>query len=124
MKEEFEPKSVMEMSGGAILERVNVEMARVIENILDPNAKADAKRKITVTLELTPSSDRKNITVKTTAKSTLVPTDAVTTSLFIAGKPLSGEMAIYEAVPQVPGQLGIDGSEQSRPKILKIPYAG
>ncbi len=124
MKEEFEAKSVMEMSGGAILERVNVEMARVVENILDPNAKADAKRKITVTLELTPSADRKNITVKTTAKSTLVPTDAVTTSLFIAGKPLSGEMAIYEAVPQVPGQIGMDGAEQSKPKILKIPYAG
>ncbi len=42
MTEEFEAKSVMEMSGGAILERVNVEMARVIENILDPNAKAEA----------------------------------------------------------------------------------
>lgn len=124
MTEELEAKSVMEMSGGAILERVNVEMARVIENILDPNAKAEAKRKITATLELTPSADRKSITVKTTVKSTLVPTDAVTTSLFIAGRPISGEMAIYEATPQVPGQLGMSGAEQERPKILKLPNAG
>lgn len=122
--ENEERKSIMEMSSGAILELVDKEMSRVIDNILDPNAKADAKRKITITLELTPSADRRNITTKTTAKSTLVPTDAVTTNLVIAGKPLTGELAIYEAVAQIPGQMGMDGGEQHGPKILRIPKAG
>lgn len=124
MAEKSEQMSVLEMSQGAIMELVDREMSRVVENIVDPNAKADAKRKIVVTLELTPSADRKIITVKSSAKSTLVPTDAVTTNLVIAGRPLTGEMAIYEAVAQVPGQIGLDGGEQERPRILKVPKVG
>ena len=69
--EQFDKKSILEMSMGAILERVDYEMGRVLENILDPNTKATAKRKITVGLELVPSADRKTITVLTTAKAAL-----------------------------------------------------
>lgn len=60
MNEQFDKKSILEMSMGAILERVDYEMGRVLDNIIDPNTKATAKRKITVNLELIPSSDRKN----------------------------------------------------------------
>lgn len=105
---------------GAILERVDYEMGRVLENILDPNTKATAKRKITVGLELVPSADRKTITVLTTAKAALVPTDPVTTSLFITSAPNTGEMVVAEMVPQVPGQIFMDGDEQGQPKILKF----
>ena len=104
---ELEKKSILEMSMGAILERVDYEMGKVIDNILDPNTKPTGKRKITVGLELIPSADRKTITVQTTAKSTLVPTDPITTSLYITNQPGTGEMVVAEMVPQVPGQLGI-----------------
>lgn len=105
---------------GAILERVDYEMGRALENVLDPNTKPTAKRKITVGLELVPSADRKTITVLTTAKATLVPTDPVTTSLFITSAPNTGEMVVAEMVPQVPGQIFMDGDEQGQPKILKF----
>ena len=105
---------------GAILERVDYEMGRVIDNILDPNTKPTGKRKITVGLELIPSADRKTITVQTTAKSTLVPTDPITTSLYITSQPNTGEMVVAEMVPQVPGQLALDGEVQGHPKILKF----
>ena len=105
---------------GAILERVDYEMGRVLENVLDPNTKATAKRKITVGLELVPSADRKTITVLTTAKAALVPTDPVTTSHFITSAPNTGEMVVAEMVPQVPGQIFMDGDEQGQPKILKF----
>ena len=117
----MDTKSIIEMSRGAILERVNYEMGKVIKNILDPNTKADAKRKISLTLELTPSADRKQITVKTTAKCSLVPTEPITTGLFITTQPGSGEMVVAEMVPQVPGQLDLYGGEQDEPKILKLP---
>ena len=110
--EQFDKKSILEMSMGAILERVDYEMGRVLENVLDPNTKATAKRKITVGLELVPSADRKTITVLTTAKAALVPTDPVTTSLFITSAPNTGEMVVAEMVPQVPGQIFMDGDEQ------------
>ena len=117
---ELEKKSILEMSMGAILERVDYEMGKVIDNILDHNTKPTGKRKITVGLELIPSADRKTITVQTTAKSTLVPTDPITTSLYITNQPGTGEMVVAEMVPQVPGQLGMDGGEQDRPKVLKF----
>lgn len=117
---ELDKKSILEMAMGAIQERVDYEMGKVVENVLDVNTRADAKRKITVTLELLPDNTRKNIRVMATAKSTLVSTNPIATSLFITSDPSSGEMVIAEMVPQVPGQIGFDGHEQDRPKLLKI----
>lgn len=123
MNEKLDKKSILEMSMGAILERVDYEMGKIIDNILDPNTSPTGKRKITVGLVIIPSADRRTITVQTTAKSTLVPTDPVTTSLFITTQPGSGEMVVAEMVPQVPGQVAMDGSEQEQPKILNFKRA-
>lgn len=123
MSEMLDKTSILEMSRGAILERVDYEMGKVISNILDINTKATGKRKITVTLELVPSADRSSINVQTTAKSTLVPTDPVSTNLYITNQPATGEMVVAEMVPQVPGQMSMDGVQQSEPKILSFKQA-
>ncbi len=120
MTEELDKRSILEMSRGAILERADYEMGKVIDNILDINTKPTAKRKLTITLELVPSSDRRTVTVNTTAKSTLCPTDPVTTSLCISGNPSTGEMEVVEMVAQVPGQVSMGGETQDEPKILKF----
>ena len=118
-------KSILQMAMGAIEERVDYEMRRVIDNIIDPNTKATGKRKVNIILELTPDDERKVIRVSATAKSTLVATNPIATSLYVTTVPGSGgEMAIYEMTPQVPGQMGMDGSEQGDPKILRIPRVG
>lgn len=91
MSDQLDKKSILEMSMGAILERVDYEMGKVMDNILDPNTKATAKRKI-----------------------------PVTTSLYITNAPSTGELLVAEMVPQVPGQLALDGEEQDHPKILKF----
>lgn len=116
---EMDRKSILEMSRGAILERVDYEMGRVIDNILDPNTAAAKKRKVTITLELTPDDERRQIAVQTQAKSTLVPTTPIVTSLYVTGD-ANGEMAVVEMVPQIPGQLDIGGEEQESPKLLKF----
>lgn len=121
MNEQYESKSIMEMARGAILERADFEMERVPKNIQDPNTSPTAKRKITVSLELLPSADRKTIIVKATAKSVLVPTDPVVTSLAMSGAPGTGEAQIFEMTPQIPGQYSIDGTVQEPPKVLKLP---
>ena len=123
MNEQLNKKSILEMSMGAILERVDYEMGKVIKNILDPNTKPTAKRKITVVLELTPTADRSGITVQSVAKCALVPTEPVTTSLCITSAPSTGEMIVAEMVPQIPGQMTLDGGEQSQPQILKFKRA-
>ena len=111
--------SIMRMARGAFEERVDYEMDKVIQNILDPNTKATAKRKITLTIELTPDDERRQIQVSVTAKSTLAATNPVATSLYVTGDG-NGELVVAEMVPQVPGQLNMDGTQQEQPKLLKL----
>ena len=116
---ELERKSILEMAMGAIQERVDYEMARVVDNILDINTKPTGKRQLTVTVDLIPDDDRRNISVSAVAKSKLQPTNPIKTSLFVtSGK--GGELIVAEMVPQIPGQLDMQGGEQQDPKILKL----
>lgn len=108
-------KSILQMARGAIQERADYEMSRLLANILDANTSATAKRKLTITLELKPDDTRQNIGVSVTAKSTLAATSPVTTSLYVAD-----EDTVVEMVPQIPGQTSINGGEQEAPPSLKL----
>ena len=103
-------KSILQMARGAIQERADYEMARILANIMDANTSATVKRKLTLTLELKPDDTRQNIAVSVTAKSTLAATNPVTTALYVAD-----EETVVEMVPQIPGQFGIDGTEEEAP---------
>lgn len=114
--------SILDMATGAIKERVDYDVTKVIDNILDLNTKAKAKRKITLTIEFAPEEDRKKIAISVTSKPTLCPTNPVSTALaFVPGR--EGEAQLVEMVPQVPGQMALDGSEQVAPKLLKLSAA-
>lgn len=117
---EITKKSILETGRGSIMERVDYEMSKVLDNILDVNTKATAKRKITVTLEITPDDDRGGFTLGTTSKSTLAPTNPVRTSFCILGDRNTGEVQIVENTPQVPGQLNLDGEESEPPVVLNV----
>ena len=99
--------SIMRMARGAFEERVDYEMDKVIQNILDPNTKATAKRKITLTIELTPDDERRQIQVSVTAKSTLAATNPVATSLYVTGDS-NGELVVAEMVPQAVSYTHLD----------------
>lgn len=116
---EMEKKSILDMAMGAIKERVDYEMGKVITNILDPNTKATSKRRVVVTIDLVPDSKREGIHISATSTSKLVPTDPVETSLYV-GTDAQGELIIAEMVPQIPGQQSLDGTEQQEAKILRI----
>ena len=116
---ELKRDSILRMAAGAIEEKVDYEVSRVIDNILDLNTQPDAKRKIVITLEFKPDAERKHIAIAATAKSTLVPTAAVATAMIITADG-NGEMVVAEMVPQIPGQLSMSGTEQPQPKILRL----
>ena len=59
MNHETQRASILQMAQGAFQERVDYEMQRCVDNILDVNTKATAKRKITLTIELTPAETLK-----------------------------------------------------------------
>ena len=83
MNHETQRASILQMAQGAFQERVDYEMQRCVDNILDVNTKATAKRKITLTIELTPDDDRRQIRVNVVAKATLAATNPVATALCV-----------------------------------------
>lgn len=111
--------SILQMVNGAVQERVDYEVGKVIDNILDVNTEAKAKRKVVLTIELKPDENRQVISMTASAKSALAPVTPVGTSLVITADG-NGEMVVAEVVPQVPGQLNIEGNEQVAPKLLKL----
>lgn len=114
------PKSLLEMASGAFMERVDYEMPRIIDNILDPNTQASAKRKITITMEFIPDEDRSTIITNFSIKSALAPTNPARTTLYIAGDNASGELTVVEMTPQIPGQTDLYGGEKEAPPVLKL----
>lgn len=115
----MDKKSILEMAMGAFQERADYEMSKIIDNILDPNTNATKKRTLTVTIEITPDSERQNLRVHTTVKSKLEPTNPVSTALYISGDQ-NGEPTVVEMVPQIPGQMSVNGYEQPEPAVLRI----
>lgn len=117
---ELDKASLLEMAGGAIKERADFELTKAIENILDVNTDPTTKRIINIKLTLAPDAERKMISVTAQASSKLAPTVAVQTALCLTGEKLNGEAVVAEMVPQIPGQMLIDGGEQPQPKIMKL----
>ena len=111
--------SLLQMAKGAIQERVDYEVTRVVDNLLDMNTEAKAKRKVVLTITMVTDDDRRVVKVEASAKSTLAPVTPIGTSLVITADG-NGEMMLAEIVPQVPGQISMTGEVQEAPKILKI----
>ena len=111
--------SILDMAKGAISERVDYEMGRVIQNILDPNTDPRKARKITVELTFIPSADRTFIQVGAVAKSKLEATTMIQTSLSTY-TPIDGIPQFIENMSEAPGQTSLDGLETAPPKILQF----
>ena len=117
MNEQNQRDSIMSMARGAFEERVDYEMDKVIQNILDPNTKATAKRKITLTIELTPDDERRTIGVSVTAKSTLAATNPVATALYVTSGARPNEHGRHaaggpEAPEARPARINTHNTEQ------------
>lgn len=117
---EFEKKSLLQMARGAFLEIFDAEMSKVLDNILDPNTKATGKRKLTVDFTFVPDDNRQTIGVTFQCKPKLEPINPAVTSLYVTGEPNTGEVTAVEMVPNIPGQLSMEGGEQEAPPVLRI----
>lgn len=120
----MEIKSILEMARGAIMEQVDIETSKVVDNIIDPNTDPKKKRTITLKVDFIPSADRQTVTVIANAQSKLVPNGAVQTSLFVGIDPSTGEVAASEMTPEVPGQISLSGNVTKEPPVLRMVSGG
>ena len=120
----MEAKSVLEMARGAIMERVDYEIPRIMANILDPNTAPEKKRSLTITLNFLPDINRENIKLSCDVKPPkLEPTKPVQTLLYVSNDE-SGKMAVVELTQHVPGQMDLMGEKMPDPVKLKLVSGG
>jgi uncharacterized protein YuzE len=99
--------NLTEFADGAVAERVNIELQKVLENLTDPNT--DPKKVRTVTVKISMKGDEKrdlaNVTV--TASTKLAPAKDIETKIVldIDGK---GKVVGQELKSGVKGQIFID----------------
>lgn len=74
---------ISKLAGGAIQEAIHFALGECFDNIKDPNTDPEKARKVTITLELKPDEHRQVIKTKTSCKTSLVPVNSITTSLFL-----------------------------------------
>lgn len=65
--------NIATIAGGALVEQVDIEIKRVLENIMDPNTETKKKRKIKIELEFDCDDNRDVSDVKFVTKSVLAP---------------------------------------------------
>jgi hypothetical protein len=107
------------MAMGAIKERADLEMTKIVENILDINTNDTKKRTLNIVIDVIPQNQRQGFAIKTIVKSKLEPTNPVETSLYLTGDE-NGEPIAVEMVRQVPGQQDIYNDEQVEPKVFRL----
>jgi len=94
-------------AGGALSERFNLELQKVVENIADPNTEPTKVRKVTMTVTLKANENRDIAEVDITANPTLAPAKSVSSSLLI-GVDGKGNVGASELKSGVKGQTFVD----------------
>lgn len=103
----FEITNLSEMSNGAVNERFNYELQKVVENICDPNTDPKKKRKITLTMVIEPDAKREQAHISIETKTTLAPAQPDLTTLII-GVDKNGQQTARELKSGIKGQTFID----------------
>lgn len=70
-------------AAGAVSEKFNSEMQRVLDNIADPNTDFKKAWKVTLTVTLKPNENRNLADIKVEAKSTIAPPQPIGTEMLI-----------------------------------------
>lgn len=94
-------------ASGALAEKVNIELQKVLENIADPNTDHKKARKVTVTMTLKANEKRNLASVLVDAKSALSPAVGVESELMIDFTP-DGKITGAELKSGIRGQAYIN----------------
>lgn len=102
--------SLDQMMDGGFRERFSDALAKVWENVFDPNTDAGLTRTITVKVKIKPSDRRDAATFKIDVITSLAPPVALSQTVMLSQND-NGTVTATEMTYQVPGQIDIDGNE-------------
>ena len=97
-----------EIADGALQEKINAAMRKVLENMQDPSTPYKVKRGITVKLGFTQTESRGDAVVDVSVETKLAPASPLQTMMSIGKDLRSGEVYAEEYGKQVKGQMSLD----------------
>lgn len=99
-----------EIANGALLERVNNDLQKIMENIYDPNTDATKARKLNITIALVPDKNREVIATEINTKITLASATSVSTTMLLGKDTNTGKVVGRELASGAKGQTYFDAS--------------
>ncbi len=100
--------NLREFAGGALQEKANAAMQRVLENMQDPNTPYKVKRGITIKIGFAQNEDRDDVMVEMSVETKLAPSSPVHTMMSIGRDLENGEVYAEEYGKQIKGQMSLD----------------
>lgn len=100
--------NLSELSDGAVQEKIDREVKKVLQNILDPNTDFDKARTVTVTISMKANEQRNSLTTDVSVKSKLAPQKSIATTVLVGRDDNTGQIQAAELLSNAPGQTFID----------------
>ncbi|MCM1387830.1 MAG: replication terminator protein [Bacillus sp. (in: Bacteria)] len=96
------------IGGGALQERFNREMEKIVKNMKDPNTSYKDVRKVTITLTFNQDEERNTAACQIDVASKLAKSKTVVTNFGIGRDLKTNQYVAKEYGTQIPGQLGLE----------------
>lgn len=109
--------NLSELQEGAVQEKIEKEVERIMSNILDLDTDATKKRKLTIAIDFTPDENRQVISLDAQVKSTLAPQVSVATTMLAGRNMDTGYIEAQELKSRTPGQTFIDDSGELKTDV-------
>lgn len=105
--------SLKDLAGGALQEKANTAMQKVIENMQDPNTPWKNQRQINIRIAFVQNEDRDDVAVAVSVDTKLAPVTPVLTRMAVGKDIRSGRVYAEEYGRQIKGQMSLDLGQSS-----------
>ena len=112
--------SLQDIAGGALQEKTNAAMNKVLENMQDPNTPWKNKRVINIKIAFTQNEDRDDTAVEVSVDTKLAPVSPVVTRMSIAKDLSTGKLFAEEYGKQIKGQMSFSDVISAAPPVQQI----
>ena len=112
--------NISDLAGGAVQEKIDQEVRKIVANILDVNTAFKPSRKLIIDVEFSSDSTRQVIETNGTVKGKVQPSESVST-LMMAGRNDSGYIQAAELKSSAPGQMYFDANDSTLKTDVGIP---
>ena len=112
--------NLREFVGGALQEKVNSAMEKVLDNMRDPNTPWKPKRHINIRISFTQNEDRDDAAVEVHVSEKTSPVSPMLTRMAIGKDLRSGRVYAQEYGRQIKGQMSLDLGQQGSGTLVQV----